>query len=71
MAKNDKSKRLFVRVAIDIWEELEEEVLNKLTETMVHRLEVVVEAKGWYTKYWIRPLESPRFDESENPIFVV
>ncbi|KAK3954527.1 hypothetical protein QBC32DRAFT_81850 [Pseudoneurospora amorphoporcata] len=51
MAKNDESKRLLVRAAIDVWESLEEEVLNELMETMVNRLKAVVDAQGWYTKY--------------------
>lgn len=51
IAKNNKSKRLLVRAAINIWESFGEDELNSLMETMVNRLEAVVEAKGWYTKY--------------------
>ena len=40
-----------VRVAITVWEELDEEVLDKLVESMNWRLQAVINAGGWYIKY--------------------
>ena len=36
---------------MEIWWEIEEEVLNKLIESMPHRVEQVITASGWYTSY--------------------
>ncbi|KAM4061494.1 DDE superfamily endonuclease [Hirsutella rhossiliensis] len=33
------------------WEDLEEDTLNHLIESMPRRLQAVVAARGWYTKY--------------------
>lgn len=51
LPKNDASKRELVRAVICVWEELKEEVLDKLLILMIRRLEVVIAADGWYTKY--------------------
>ena len=37
----------------EIWWEIGEEVLNGLIDSMPHRVEAVLHAKGWYTKYWM------------------
>jgi len=42
---------LLIRCAIDTWERLGEDLLNRLIDTMVHRVEAVIKAEGWYTKY--------------------
>ena len=34
-----------------IWWDISEEVLNKLIESMLMRIEAVLKAKGWYTEY--------------------
>jgi hypothetical protein len=51
MPNNADSKALFIRASINIWEQFEEGLLNKLVSTWRKRLEAVVQAKGWYTKY--------------------
>ncbi len=51
MPKNQASKDLLVRTAIEVWEAFEKEILEDLIDTMMHRIEAVIEAKGWYTKY--------------------
>lgn len=42
---------LLIRCAIDTWERIGEELLNKLIDTMVHRVKAVIDAERWYTKY--------------------
>ena len=51
MPKNNTAMEALVRVAITVWEELGEEVLDKLVESMNRRLQAVINAGGWYTKY--------------------
>jgi hypothetical protein len=40
-----------IQYAIQTWDMLEFSLLNGLIDTMEHRVEAVIEAKGWYTKY--------------------
>jgi hypothetical protein len=35
----------------EMWWEIEPETLNRLIDSMPHRVEAVLHAKGWYTKY--------------------
>ncbi|KAK0649670.1 hypothetical protein B0T16DRAFT_410540 [Cercophora newfieldiana] len=51
LPNNDTAKEELVRAAICVWEEIGEEVLHKLLLSMQRRLEAVIEADGWYTKY--------------------
>jgi hypothetical protein len=36
---------------LEIWWEIGEDVLDKLTQSMPHRVQEVIEAQGWYTSY--------------------
>ena len=36
---------------MEIWWEIGEEVLDRLINSMPHRVQEVIEAKGWYTSY--------------------
>lgn len=51
MPKNTASWELLVRAAIDVWELFEDKLLERLVESMDRRMEAVIAAKGWYTKY--------------------
>ena len=51
MPKTDAAKSALIRAAITVWEELDKRVLNKLAESMTRRLQAVIKAGGWYTKY--------------------
>ena len=51
LPKTDAAKRELVRAAICVWEEIKEEVLNKLVVSIQRRLKAVIKADGWYTKY--------------------
>jgi len=47
MPKNNTA----IKAAVIMWDKIKEEVLDKLLLSMVRRLEAVIEADGWYTKY--------------------
>lgn len=49
--KNIASYEALVRAAITVWDDLEKKVLDRLMDSMVRRLQAVIDAKGWYTKY--------------------
>ena len=34
------------------WDTLDQELFNKLGDSMCNRIEAVIAAKGWHTKYW-------------------
>lgn len=51
MAKNNTSKQRLIEVAIGEWEDLSSNILNKLALSMPNRLEAVIKANGWCTKY--------------------
>lgn len=51
LPKNDSSKARLVRVATEVWDEMESDMLNHLIDTIDHRIEAVIAARGWYTKY--------------------
>jgi hypothetical protein len=51
MPKNEASYEALVRAVIWEWHNLEEGVLNKLVDSMPRRLQAVIDANGWYTKY--------------------
>jgi len=48
---NAETLDLLIRCAIDTWNRLGEDLLNRLIDTMERRVKAVIEAEGWYTKY--------------------
>jgi transposase len=40
-----------VRAAVEAWGNIDLCILKNLSDTMPHRVQAVIEAKGWYTKY--------------------
>ena len=40
-----------IRAALEAWEQLEEEILDHLAETIEKRCKAVEKARSWYTKY--------------------
>jgi len=40
-----------IQCAIHTWDTLDFAILNRLIDTMEHRVAAVLDAKGWYTKY--------------------
>jgi hypothetical protein len=51
MPKNNTSKQRLCEAAVEAWEDIREEVLDHLCQSMMRRLEAVIAANGWYTKY--------------------
>jgi hypothetical protein len=51
ISNSQASLDLLIRYTIVIWEDLGDQLLTRLLDSMEHRVEVVIEAKGWYTKY--------------------
>ena len=51
LPKNLTTKQRLCEAAIEAWEAFEDELLEKLVSSMPRRLEALVAAHGWYTKY--------------------
>lgn len=51
MTSNNQAKQRLCEAAIESWEQLEDDLLNKLIDSMPRRIAAVVSARGWYTKY--------------------
>jgi transposase len=51
MPKNDKTLQRLCEAAVEAWHEMDEEILDNLVSSMKNRLEAVIKADGWYTKY--------------------
>lgn len=51
MPKNNQSLQRLCEAAVEVWEQFEVELLDQLVESMPRRIEAIVNAKGWYTKY--------------------
>jgi len=48
---NAKTLDLLIRYAIDMWNRLKEDLLNRLIDIIKYRVKAVIKAKGWYIKY--------------------
>src|SRR4051794_39879265 len=48
---SDATKKRLVEAAEEVWNDLEDELLATLSDTMSNGVKLVKEAKGWYTKY--------------------
>jgi|SRR5579859_285509 len=44
-------KKVLVVRLTEIWWDIHEEVLNRLIDSMPHRVQALLEAEGWYTEY--------------------
>jgi hypothetical protein len=49
--KTDENLDLLIRAAQETWAEMGDSILCKLSDTMPHRVQAVLDAEGWYTKY--------------------
>jgi len=49
--KTDKNLDLLIRAAQEGWAEISDILLCRLSDTMLHRVQVVLDAEGWYAKY--------------------
>ena len=51
LSNTQASLDLLIRCAIATWEDQSEQMLTVLLDSMVHRVNAVLKANGWYTKY--------------------
>ncbi len=51
MGDLDRAMAYLIDCVYEAWELLKEDMLNKLALGMQKRVDAVLEAKGWYTKY--------------------
>ena len=47
----DAIKRVLRTQLTEVWWDIGEEVLNRLLDSMPHRVQALLAAEGWYTKY--------------------
>ena len=48
---SNETKNRLIEAAQEVWDELADELLATLSDTMSNRRDAVLDAKGWYTKY--------------------
>ncbi|KAL3705212.1 hypothetical protein TMatcc_008884 [Talaromyces marneffei ATCC 18224] len=48
---NDTTLYALIQAGIEAWESIQERVLRNLSDSMPHRVQAVLNADGWYTKY--------------------
>jgi len=51
LKKNEDSLEELIKSAKEVWDSLEQLLINDLIDSMPRRVVAVIEAKGWYTKY--------------------
>jgi hypothetical protein len=51
MPKNEASRQALINAAIEIWPQIEDEVVYNLVKSMHSRLAAVIQAHGYYTRY--------------------
>jgi transposase len=51
MPNNDATHSFLIDAAQEAWQALDLNVMRHLSETMPHRVQAIIEAEGWYTKY--------------------
>lgn len=51
MRNNDTTHAILIEKAQEAWDALDLDILANLSATMPHRVQAIIEADGWYTKY--------------------
>ncbi len=51
MRNNVATLERLIQCAIATWDTFEVDIMNKVLDTMPHRVDAVLKANGWYTKY--------------------
>ena len=51
MPNNDTTHAILIEKAQEAWDALDLDILANLSATMPHRVQAIIEADGWYTKY--------------------
>lgn len=47
----EETRQLLIQAAKEAWHAIDQQVRVKLSTTMPYRVQAVIEANGWYTKY--------------------
>lgn len=48
---NEETLQLLIQAAKEAWHLIDERVLQHLSDTMPHRVQAIIAADGWFTKY--------------------
>ncbi len=48
---NEQTLEELIQRAEEVWNDMEEELVNNLIDSMPRRIAAVIKARGWYTKY--------------------
>ena len=51
MADTQDTLKRLIQAAQEAWQEIDQGILDRLSITMPHRVEAIIQAQGWYTKY--------------------
>lgn len=51
MRNNDTTHAILIEKAREAWNILDLDILVHLSATMPHRVQAIIDAEGWYTKY--------------------
>ncbi len=51
MGETEEAMEALIAAAQASWQRISQDVLNKLCDSMPHRVQAVIDADGWYTKY--------------------
>ncbi|ETS77575.1 hypothetical protein PFICI_11449 [Pestalotiopsis fici W106-1] len=51
LSANFESKERLITVAEDIWEDIEQDLINRVILSMPRRINAIINARGWYTRY--------------------
>lgn len=51
MPKNDDTMRQLCEAAIEVWEGIQQRVIDNVVNSIGDRMQAVIDAQGWYTKY--------------------
>lgn len=51
MRNNDTTHAILIEKAQEAWNTLDLDILVHLSATMPHRVQAIIDAEGWYTKY--------------------
>lgn len=51
MRNNDTTNAILIKKAQEAWDALDLDILVHLSATMPNRVQAIIDADGWYTKY--------------------
>jgi hypothetical protein len=51
MPNNATTHERLIDAAQEAWDSLDLDIMKRLSETMPHRVQAIIEVEGWYTSY--------------------